>query len=157
MTIDTETKPAEVTETITVKAPLSTVYNQWTQFEEFPAFMAGVKQVEQLADNLTRWHIQVAGSKHTFDAEITEQIPDTRISWETVTQEWPHVGHVSFEPVGEDETKIKVHMLWHPDGAWEKLGAALHLDNSQVATVLKQFKKFIESEDYETGAWRGRI
>ena len=31
--------------TIEVNAPLRVVYNQWTQFEEFPHFMEGVEEV----------------------------------------------------------------------------------------------------------------
>jgi hypothetical protein len=32
---------------IEVNAPISEVYNQWTQFEEFPNFMEGVEEVRQ--------------------------------------------------------------------------------------------------------------
>ena len=31
-----------VEKSIEVELPVSTVYNQWTQFEEFPLFMEGV-------------------------------------------------------------------------------------------------------------------
>ena len=42
-----------VEKTVVVDVPLSTVYNQWTQFEDFPRFMNGVKSVTQLgADRL---------------------------------------------------------------------------------------------------------
>ncbi|MET1034760.1 MAG: SRPBCC family protein, partial [Arthrobacter sp.] len=36
---------------IMVNVPVSTVYNQWTQFEDFPRFMGGVQQVTQLGDD----------------------------------------------------------------------------------------------------------
>jgi uncharacterized membrane protein len=39
-----------VTESVDVEAPVHTVYNQWTQFEEFPNFMDGVERVTQLDD-----------------------------------------------------------------------------------------------------------
>jgi uncharacterized membrane protein len=32
---------ASVTESVDVEVPVSTAYNQWTQFESFPQFMAG--------------------------------------------------------------------------------------------------------------------
>jgi uncharacterized membrane protein len=41
---------ASVTESITVNCPIPTVYNQWTQFEEFPRFMEGVEAVSQTDD-----------------------------------------------------------------------------------------------------------
>jgi uncharacterized membrane protein len=37
-----------IEKSIEVEAPFRTVYNQWTQFGEFPRFMEGVRQVEQL-------------------------------------------------------------------------------------------------------------
>ena len=40
---------------IEVQAPLRTVYNQWTQFEEFPRFMEGVDEVRQLDDTHIHW------------------------------------------------------------------------------------------------------
>jgi uncharacterized membrane protein len=42
---------ATVEESIEVAVPLSTSYNQRTQFEEFPRFMEGVERVEQLEDH----------------------------------------------------------------------------------------------------------
>ena len=40
---------------IVVEAPLRQVYNQWTQFEEFPRFMENVEQVQQLDDRRLHW------------------------------------------------------------------------------------------------------
>ena len=42
---------------IEVNVPVRMSYNQWTQFEEFPRFMEGVKEVKQLDD--TRLHSTV--------------------------------------------------------------------------------------------------
>ena len=39
-----------VTKSVDVEAPLSTVYNQWTQFEDFPQFMGGVDQITAIDD-----------------------------------------------------------------------------------------------------------
>ena len=39
-----------IQKSVYVDLPLQAVYNQWTQFEEFPLFMEGVKHVEQLDD-----------------------------------------------------------------------------------------------------------
>ena len=43
-----------IEKSIEVNVPVRTAYNQWTQFEEFPRFMEGVKEVNQLDD--TRLH-----------------------------------------------------------------------------------------------------
>jgi hypothetical protein len=52
-----------IEKSILVDCPLQTVYNQWTQFEEFPRFMEGVKHVTQLDDKRLRWEAEIAG-KH---------------------------------------------------------------------------------------------
>ena len=41
---------AQVIESIEVDVPVSSAYNQWTQFETFPQFMNGVEEVVQLDD-----------------------------------------------------------------------------------------------------------
>ena len=50
---------ATVTESIIVNCPISTVYNQWTQFEDFPRFMEGVESVTQTDDKgNVHWSVQ---------------------------------------------------------------------------------------------------
>jgi uncharacterized membrane protein len=71
----------KVEKTIEVDQPVSTVYNQWTQFEEFPQFMGGVKQVQQLDDKRLHWVAEIAGVKREWDAQILEQVPDQKIAW----------------------------------------------------------------------------
>jgi uncharacterized membrane protein len=63
-----------VEKTIEVQAPITTVYNQWTQFEEFPRFMEGVESVQQLDDKRLRWRAEIGGKTVEWDAEIFEQI-----------------------------------------------------------------------------------
>ena len=72
------------TESVEVNVPISTAYNQWTQFEEFPKFMAGVLEVRQLDDRHQRWRAEIGGKEERWDAEITEQIPDRVIAWRSV-------------------------------------------------------------------------
>ena len=60
---------------IEVDCPVRTVYNQWTQFEDFPKFMAGVKEVRQVDDTHLHWCVEVVGKDKEWDSEITEQEP----------------------------------------------------------------------------------
>ena len=76
---------ADVVKSIEVECPLRTVYNQWTQFEEFPRFMEGIKEVKQLDPTHLRWHANIGGKDLSWEAEITEQLPDERISWRSTT------------------------------------------------------------------------
>jgi uncharacterized membrane protein len=141
---------------ITVRVPVSTAYNQWTQFEEFPKFMEGVKEVRQLDDTHLHWVAEVAGKHKEWDVEITEQVPDRRIAWQS-TEGIDNAGVVEFRPVGAEETELLVHIAYEPEGALEQIGGALQVPNRRVQGDLERFKEFIESRGAETGAWRGEV
>jgi uncharacterized membrane protein len=141
---------------IDVDRPVRTVYNQWTQFETFPQFMAGVKDVYQIDDTHVRWRALVRGKEVEWDAEITEQDPDKRISWKSVGGVH-NAGTVRFEPLGANRTRVRLVMAYEPEGPIEKLGDAMGLLARQVRTSLEQFKRFIEARGTETGGWRGRV
>jgi uncharacterized membrane protein len=146
----------QIEKTIEVDCPVRSVYNQWTQFEEFPRFMAGVKQVRQIDDTHVHWQANIWGKDMEWDAEITEQDPDRRISWRS-TSGAPNAGTVRFEPLGDDRTRVRLVMAYEPTGAVESAGDALGLFNARVQTTVEDFKKFIESRGRETGAWRGQV
>ena len=143
-------------DTITVDVPLSTAYNQWTQMESYPKFMAGVKSVRQLDDKHLKWTMNVAGVERDFDVEITEQIPDRLIAWQS-SGELEQSGRVSFTPHGPDATEITLALDWEPSGVTEQVGSALQVDDALVARDLSMFKDFIESRGQEEGAWRGEV
>ncbi|MFN2471340.1 MAG: SRPBCC family protein [Gaiellaceae bacterium] len=147
---------ARVEETVEVDVPVQTAYNQWTQFEDFPNFMSNVESVQQLDETHLRWAAEYGGKRHEWEAEITEQVPDERIAWQStggVTQS----GLVMFEPAGESGTKVTVQMEWEPESIVEKAGAAVGADDRSVSADLGRFKEFIESRGVETGAWRGSV
>jgi uncharacterized membrane protein len=147
---------ATVQESINVSVPLSQAYNQWTQFEDFPHFMSGVDAVRQLDDTTVHFETSVAGVKRDYDARITVQQPDQRVTWDSL-DEPSNEGSVWFEALSPTDTKVIVELAWEPDSAVEKLGAAVGMDSHQVASDLKRFKKFIEEREVETGAWRDRV
>ena len=141
---------------VEVNRPISTVYNQWTQFEAVPLFMDGVKEVRQIDDTHLHWRAEIWGKEKQWEAEITEQEPDTRISWKSISGA-PNAGTVRFEPVADDRTLVRLAMAYDPDGFIENVGDSLGLFTSQVENSVEQFKRFIESQPEETGAWRGAV
>jgi uncharacterized membrane protein len=142
---------------VEVECPVRTVYNQWTQFEEFPRFMTGVKEVKQLDDTHVRWHAEVWGKDKEWDAEIVEQVPDKVISWRSVSGDAPNAGTVRFEPLAANRTRVRLAMEYDPTGAVETAGDALGILSMRVSSTMKQFKEFIENRGAETGAWRGQV
>jgi uncharacterized membrane protein len=147
---------ATVQESIDVNVPLSQAYNQWTQFEDFPQFMSGVDAVQQLDDTTVHFQTTIGGLKRDYDARITSQDPDREVAWESLDSP-RNAGVVRFSGLGPAETRVDVELSWEPGSAVEKIGAAVGLDSRQVAADLQRFKKFIESRDVETGAWRDRV
>jgi uncharacterized membrane protein len=145
-----------IEKSIDVKVPVRTAYNQWTQFEDFPKFMEGVREVRQLDDKHLHWRAQIAGKEVEWDAEITEQIPDQRIAWRS-TSGTPNAGVVTFHRLSDNETRITVQMQYEPHGAAETTGDMLGAVSSRIEGDLQRFKEFIESREVETGAWRGTI
>jgi len=145
-----------VKETVQVEVPVSTAYNQWTQFQEFPKFMDGVESVEQIDDTHLRWAAEIGGERREWQAEIVEQVPDEKIAWHAVEVNGPN-GIVTFEPLAEDKTLITAEMSYEPEGLKETLGAKIGIDTRQVREDLERFKQLVETLGGETGAWRGEV
>ena len=147
---------AYIEESIDVESPIRTVYNQWTQFAEFPHFMEGVKEVRQIDDKRLFWRAVIAGKEVEWHAEITEQVPDQRIAWVS-TSGVSNAGSVSFKASGPTRTRVTLRLDYDPEGVRESAAAALGIVRTRVTGDLERFKKFIESRGTETGAWRGEI
>ena len=145
-----------IEKSIEVACPVRIVYNQWTQFEEFPRFMSGVKEVKQLDDTHVRWHAEIWGKDKAWDAEITEQVPDQVIAWRSVSGA-ANAGTVRFEPVSQDRTRVRLIMEYEPEGAVEKTGDAVGIFSKRVQNTVEDFKKYVEKRGAETGAWRGEV
>lgn len=147
---------AKVEESIDVGVPVSTAYNQWTQFESFPQFMEGVKEVRQIDDTHLHWKAEIAGRLTEWDAEITEQRPDERIAWRA-TGGTGNAGVITFHRIDDTTTRVMLQMETFPEGMTEKVGDLVGMSTRQVKNDLKNFKEFIESRGRETGAWRGEV
>ena len=146
----------KVEESIQVDVPLTTAYNQWTQFEDFPHFMGGVKEVRQLDDQRLHWVAEIAGVRREWQATILEQIPDQKVAWAAVGGA-TNAGAVRFVPAGPASTTVFLTLEYEPEGIVEQAGDKLGIVGRQVKNDLQRFKALIEDEGYESGAWRGSI
>ncbi|MDP9417909.1 MAG: SRPBCC family protein [Actinomycetota bacterium] len=146
----------KVEKSIQVEVPVSTAYNQWTQFEEFPQFMGGVQQVEQLTDQRLRWTAEIAGVKRQWEASILEQVPDQKIAW-AATEGATNAGAVYFTPIGGTSTLVRLELEYEPEGIVEQVGDKLNVVGKRAEADLEKFKQYIESKGSESGAWRGSV
>lgn len=145
-----------VMDSVEVGVPVSTAYNQWTQFESFPQFMDGVDRIDQVDDRHTHWVTSFGGAKREFDAEITEQHPDERVAWRT--ENGVHqAGVVTFHRIDAETTRVTLQMDYAPEGLTEKVGDALNVVERRAKADLANFKNFIEQRGSEQGGWRGDV
>ncbi|MBV8950468.1 MAG: SRPBCC family protein [Actinobacteria bacterium] len=145
-----------IEESIEVQVPVTTAYNQWTQFEEFPRFMEGVEEVRQLDDTTTHWKADIGGQHREFDARITEQRPDQRIAWCTVNGP-NQSGVVTFHRLDDDTTRVMLQMEFEPEGIAESVGDKLGFVRRRTKGDLERFRDYMEARGRETGAWRGEV
>jgi hypothetical protein len=146
----------KVEKSIQVDVPVGTAYNQWTQFEDFPHFMGGVKEVRQLDDRRLHWVAEIAGVRRDWEASILEQVPDQKIAW-AATAGATNAGAVRFQPAGPGSTTVYLSLEYEPEGVVEQVGDKLGIVERQVTSDLERFKRLIEDQGYASGAWRGAV
>jgi uncharacterized membrane protein len=146
----------KILESIDVEVPVTTAYNQWTQFEAFPEFMEGVRSVEQLDDRRLRWKAEIGGKELEWDAEISEQRPDERIAWVSRSGA-QNAGVVTFHRISDASCRVTLQLDYEPEGFVENVGDFFGVVASRARGDLERFKEFIERRGVESGAWRGEI
>ncbi len=148
---------SQIIENIDVDVPVTTAYNQWTQFEAFPRFLKHIESITQKDDTHLRWRVNIGGQVREFDAEITEQHPDERVAWTSTGGEVDHAGVVTFHKLEDAKSRVTVQIDWEPESLLEKLGAAAGVGQRAVKSALEDFKQYIEGQGAADGAWRGDV
>ena len=144
-----------ITHSVEVSAPLQAVYNQWTRFEEFPRFMGGVEEVRSDGSQKLFWRAKIGGKEKQWEAEITEQVPNERIAWQSV-EGTPNRGAVTFEEIDLSSTRVTLKMEYDPEGFFEQAGDALGIPLGQVAEDLNRFRDLMEKRG-EIDSWSDQI
>jgi uncharacterized membrane protein len=145
-----------VEQSIDVNVNVSTAYDQWSRFESFPQWMEGVAAVDRIDDIHLHWVAKVKdevakveNETREWDAQITAQIRDTRISWESVggkPDEKPNAGAATFEPLGDSACRVTFRIDWEPEAALAaNEGYVLAAVNQVVTDDLARFKDLIEA------------
>jgi len=150
-------KATVIEESIDIGVPVGVAYNQWTQFQEFGRFSKGVQSVNQEDEVHTNWKAKVAFSNRSWDATITEQIPDQRIAWTSDGSKGSVDGVVTFHELAPNLTRVLLELEYHPKGVLEKTGNLWRAQGRRARLDLKNFRHFVMVEGEETGSWRGEI
>jgi len=146
-----------IEQSIDLDVPVRTAYDQWTRFEEFPQFMKGVEEIRQIDDRHLHWVAELGGTRHEWDAEITEQQPDERVAWRN-TDGKDNAGVVTFHKLSDTSSRVMVQIDFVPEGIKEKVGAAINAPDRQVKGDLERFKELVEAKGGpDEGGWRGEV
>ena len=146
-----------IVEDIDVGVPVREAYDQWTQFQEFSTFAKGVVSVEKSDDTTSNWKVKVAKSTRSWRANVTEQVPDERITWTTEGAKGTVKGVVTFHPLTEDLTRVLLVLEYFPKGLFEKTGNLWRAQGRRARLDLKQYRKFLMMRGEATDGWRGEI
>jgi uncharacterized membrane protein len=145
-----------IQQSMDIGAPLKTVYNEWTQFEEWPAFMHRLESVSQEDETHVRFKTKIWGKSKEFMAEIVEQVPDERIKWE-VNEGVTHTGVVTFHETAKNLTHVELNMDVQPGSLIEKAARGMRHIKRAVRADMHRFKAHVMMNQEEHGAWRGTI
>jgi uncharacterized membrane protein len=145
-----------IQQSMDIGAPLKTVYNEWTQFEEWPDFMHRLESVNQEDEAHLTFKAKIWGKSKEFKAEIEEQLPDERIKW-NVTEGMTHSGVVTFSELAPNLTHVELNMDVQPGSLVEKAARGMRHIKRAVRADMHRFKAHVMMNQEEQGAWRGTI
>lgn len=152
-----KSKSVTVVEDIDVGVPVREAYDQWTQFQEFSTFAKGVVSVEKADDTTSNWKVKVAKSTRSWKANVTEQVPDERITWTTEGAKGTVKGVVTFHAITDDLTRVLLVLEYFPKGLFEKTGNIWRAQGRRARLDLKLYRKFLMMRGEATDGWRGEI
>lgn len=148
---------ARIQQSIDVGVPVHVVYNQLTQFEDYPRFMQDVETVHQLDDTHLHWSAKMSYQPLEWDSEIVEQIPDRCIAWRNDGGPMQS-GKVELQPVGDDKARVTMTVECDPAQVpAERSGNPEEMVALRLEDDLARFKQFLEERGSETGAGRGEV
>jgi hypothetical protein len=145
-----------IQQSVDIGLPIETVYNQFTQFSEWPNFMHRVKRITQEDDCTVSFAVKIWGKTKEFKAEIDTQRPDEVVKWR-VAEGMTHAGVVTFHELGPRLTRVLLGFDVEPGGMLEKAARGMRFVKRAARADLHRFKAFIEMQEQESGAWRGTI
>ena len=105
-----------VQKTITVEAPVETVFAFWINFQNFPRFMSKVRDIRRIAGNRSAWTVAGPGGVPVqWIAEVVRAVPDQLIEWRSTSASTVrHNGIVRFEDDGAGGTRLNVRLAYMP-------------------------------------------
>ncbi|MFE0888528.1 SRPBCC family protein [Streptomyces rochei] len=152
-------KATHIMESVDIGVPLRTVYDQWTQLQDFSGFTKGVQSVSPHDEVTSDWTAKIAFSTRSWKATVQKQIPDQRIVWTSEGAKGSTNGVVTFHELAPRLTRVVVVVEYYPAGFFEKTGNLWRAQGRRLRLDLKHFARHVtlRGEDEELEGWRGEI
>ncbi|CND58913.1 putative integral membrane protein [Mycobacterium tuberculosis] len=154
-------KVTNIVEHIDIGAPRRLVYDQWTQFQDYPSFMKKVISVDQADETKLNWKAKIFWSARTWESTIIEQVPDEHIVWRSKGPKGHVDGTVSFHELSPNLTRVLVVLEYHPQGFMERTGNLWRAQGRRARLELKHFRRYVMTQSLtradEIEGWRGEI
>ncbi|MFG3212292.1 SRPBCC family protein [Streptomyces tendae] len=151
-------KATHIMETVDIGVPLRTVYDQWTQLQDFSGFTKGVQSVSPHDEVTSDWTAKIAFSSRSWKATVQEQIPDRRIAWTSEGAKGSANGVVTFHELAPRLTRVVVVVEYYPAGFFEKTANLWRAQGRRLRLDLKHFARHVTLLDgEEVEGWRGEI
>lgn len=151
-----ETAEVEVSECITINSTPQQLYSFWRNVENLPRFMRHLASVRATGERTSHWIAKApAGGSIEWDAEITDDQPDSRISWRTLPDsQVTHSGTVSFDAAANGHgTVLRVHLFYRPPAGYFGVQIARLFGEEpklQIHDDLRRLKQLLETGEIAT-------
>lgn len=106
----------ELDKTIKVKAPISDIYQFWTNPENYPKVFSHISAIERVGENLYRWTINgPAGVPIHWEGTIIRTVPNTSVEWKSLPGSTiGNFGIARFDPNYDASTRVRIRMFYRP-------------------------------------------
>lgn len=143
-------RPFSFSKSIIINQNRTDVYNYWRNLENFPNIMTHIHKVQKINDMQYHWEARFSDKKVKWNAQITDEIPDRKISWQSLeSADISHSGAVEFFDVpGNKGTELKVTINYLPSEteAGKLIAGFLNpLFKKVVKSDLNEFRRKVES------------
>jgi uncharacterized membrane protein len=143
----------EVQKTIEIEASPEQLFDLWSNYDNFPRFMAHVKEVRDLGGGRSHWVLEgPAGALVEWDSVIVRKERPRMISWKSEAESAVrHSGSVRFDPI-TNGTRLTLKTSYTPSGTAGSTFAALMAGDirHEMEENLARVKQVAES-DARTG------
>jgi uncharacterized membrane protein len=143
---------------ITIRARRHDVYATWRRLGNLPRFLEHVTEVTEQHDERSMWAIKEGPLTLSWEAQITDDVPDHRIAWESLPgADVDNAGAVElYDAPGGRGTEVIVTIHYRPPGG-ALVGAPLRgllrrFTRHQLDVELRRLRQLLETGELAVGA-----